>query len=202
MDKNAIFNEFKKKKEEEKKAEIVQLPKNTKYQNKKKKNKNGKIEKNKLKVKALYINDSFEKWKENFLSNETNKDFIELIGFYKKNNFEIFTDEEFLKIKYEHPLTKVIILDPSFSELNVGKGGTTYLIKPLYTDEYNYFIKNIGTRDEKPEEFLKYCLEKSVLYPEFNNERYDKLGAGTILALYKYILEISDFTKTIRVLEV
>ena len=221
MDKNAIFNEFKKAKEIEKKEEvIVELESNNSVTSKEVKNKNEIINvhkhksnrrKNKKRFKKnneikqeeiSIISDSFEKWKKDFLSDETNKDFMNLLQFYRDKNFTVFSDEEFLKNKYEHPQMKTVVLDPTLLEINAGKGGNCYLIKPLYTDEYNYFLKHIGTRDEKPEDFMKYAVKTGVLYPKFNDEQLEKTSAGTILSLYNYILQFSDLTKTIKILEV
>lgn len=208
MDKSAIFNEFKKKKQEESLEinnenavkEVVSVPELPKIKNKnKRKNK----KRNKIEIKkVIEENSTFDKWKTQFLSNELNQEFMKTFEFYRANNFSIFSDEEFLENKFKHPLAKTIILDPNFSELNAGKGGDAYLIKPMYTDEYNWFLKNVGTRNDKPEEFLDYCLDKCILFPRYKKEEFDKRGVGTILALYKYILETSDLTKTIRVLEV
>ena len=221
MDKNAIFNEFKKAKEIEKEVETVSEEKNNtkivseetvenkdiisvqKYKNNKRRNRKKYKKNNESKKEEIsIISDSFEKWKKDFLSDETNSEFIDLLNFYRDKNFTVFSDEEFLRNKYEHPDMKVVILDPTLLEVNAGKGGYCYLIKPLYTDEYNYFLKNIGTRDQKPEEFMKYAVKTGVLYPIFDDKKLEKTGAGTILALYNYILQFSDLTKTIKILEV
>lgn len=127
---------------------------------------------------------------------------MNLLKFYREKNFSVFEDDVFFKNKYEHPQMKTVVLDPTLMEINAGKGGTCYLIKPIYTDEYNYFLKNIGTRDKNPEEFMKYAIKVGVLYPKFTDIELDKTGAGTILALYNYILQFSDLTKTIKILEV
>lgn len=214
MDKKAIFNEFKKTQEEkevkkeneikDEQKEIIKVPENivnkNRYKKNKKRNKNKKQDKTEVKV--INTISSFDKWKEEFLSDETNKEFMNLLQFYRDKSFTVFTDDDFLKNKYEHPNMRTVVLDPTLLEINAGKGGTCYLIKPIYTDEYNYFLKNIGTRDQKPEEFMKYAIKVGVLYPKFTDEMLDKTGAGTILALYNYILQFSDLTKTIKILEV
>lgn len=221
MDKNAIFNEFKKAKEIEKEVETISEEKNNvdiiseetvenkdiisvpKYKNNKRRNRKKYKKNNELKKEEVsIIKDDFEKWKEEFLSDETNKDFMNLLQFYRDKNFNVFSDDEFLKNKYEHPQMKTVVLDPTLLEINAGKGGNCYLIKPLYADEYNYFLKNIGTREEKPEEFMKYSVKTGVLYPEFSDTMLEKTSAGTILSLYNYILQFSDLTKTIKILEV
>ena len=221
MDKNAIFNEFKKTKEIEKEVEIVpeekkdtehisvEIPENKdiisvpKYKNNKRRNRKKHKKNNELKKEEIsVIKDDFEKWKEEFLLDETNRDFMNLLQFYRDKNFNVFSDDEFLRNKYEHPQMKTVVLDPTLLEINAGKGGNCYLIKPLYADEYNYFLKNIGTREEKPEEFMKYSVKTGVLYPEFTDAMLDKTSAGTILSLYNYILQFSDLTKTIKILEV
>lgn len=212
MDKNAIFNEFKKTQEnkeikkeneiKEEQKEIIKVPENIINKHRYKKNKKKNRNKNKQENQIVEVPNAFEKWKENFLSDETNKDFMNLLQFYRDKNFSVFDDEVFLKNKYEHPQMKTVVLDPTLLEINAGKGGTCYLIKPLYADEYNYFLKNIGTRDKNPEEFMKYAVKTGVLFPKFTDEMLDKTGAGTILALYNYILQFSDLTKTIKILEV
>ena len=222
MDKNAIFNEFKKtqvEKEvennnetevvEEKKIEVkdeheiinVQEAAKKRIKNKNKSNKRNQNFKSVEKVEEKKV-DPYEEWKEKFLSDEINKDFMDLLDYYRTKNFNIFSNEEFLKNKYNHPKMKTVILDPTVLEENAGKGGNAYLVKPLYTNEYNYFLKNIGTREENPEEFMKYAVKIGVLFPKFTDEILDKTGAGTILALYNYILQFSDLTKTIKILEV
>lgn len=225
MDKNAIFNEFKKSKEvvevkdvetkneikeevaaesKEEQKEIIKVQNIT--ENKFKTFKNKKRNKNRhavfKKEPVDKVPASFETWKANFLADETNKEFLELLDYYRSKNFTVFTNEEFFENKYKHPQMRTVILDPNLLEINAGKGGNAYLVKPLYTDEYNYFLKNIGTRDEKPEEFMKYAVKTGVLYPKFDDEKINRTGAGTILALYNYILQFSDLTKTIKILEV
>lgn len=219
MDKNAIFNEFKKtqitqeveveapvEEKEVKKDEHeiinVQAAAKKRLRNKGKRNRNNKKFKNKEVILEDKASNPFEEWKEKFLSDETNKEFMELLDYYRIKKFNIFSNEEFLKNKYEHPKMRTVVLDPTVLEENSGKGGNAYLVKPLYTDEYNYFLKNIGTREEKPEEFMKYAIKVGVLFPKFTDAILDKTGAGTILALYNYILQFSDLTKTIKILEV
>lgn len=221
MDKNAIFNEFKKninntnkeinkeintteidKKDVELVKEHVETVKEDIVKNdQKKKFKKNKNKKNYIKP-VEKINYKFEDWKKDFLSKDVNKEFLELIKFYQDKNFNIFSIDEFLKHKFNHPLAKAVILDPTINEINIGKGGNAYIIKPLYMNEYNNFVKTIGPRDENTEAFIQYSIENCVLFPKLTNEQIDKIGAGSILALYKYILEFSDLTKTIRVLEV
>lgn len=214
MDKEAIFQEFKKNKEtKEVKQETVinEEPEVIKGENKttpvfkNNKNKKRKNKKNKTSdfIKVVEKTENkYEEWKKDFLSKDVNKEFISLLEFYRTKNFNIFSDEEFLQAKFKHPLSRTVILDPTLNDINAGKGGDAYIIKPLYMNEYNYFIRNVGPRDEKPEEFIQYAIEKCVLYPEMTKEKLDIIGAGSVIALYKYILEFSDLTKTIRVLEV
>lgn len=225
MDKNAIFNEFKNAKnnivKDEKKlsnvsektneninkeetnvkpieSQIIKF-KNSKRNKRKHRRKDIKQE---VKEEIKNVPSLFEDWKQNFLNDKTNKEFLELLNYYRSKNVSIFTDEEFLENKYKHPQARTVLFDPTLLEINAGKGGTAYLVKPLYMDEYNYFLKNIGTREEKPEEFMKYAIKTGVLYPELDDKQIDITGAGTILALYNYILQFSDLTKTVKILEV
>lgn len=212
MDKEAIFQEFKKNKEikevtQEIKQDIensikeeTKIPVVKNNRNKKRKNRKNKTA-NLIKV-VEKTEDKYEEWKKDFLSKDVNKEFISLLEFYRTKNFNIFSDEEFLQAKFTHPLSRTVILDPTLNDINAGKGGDAYIIKPLYMNEYNHFIRNIGPRDEYPEEFIQYAIEKCVLYPIITKEKLDIIGAGSVIALYKYILEFSDLTKTIRVLEV
>lgn len=207
MDKEAIFNEFKKK--QEIKNDIVKSENITKEdvvksvsKNKKRFKKNRKSTFNKEVTEEIKSLDKYEIWKENFLKEEVHKEFLELLEYYRNKNFNIIDNEEFLKNKFEHPEAKFVVMDPTPNETRLGKGGMTFLIKPLYTDEYNWFIKNVGTREEKPEEFIKYCIEKSVLFPNQKEEDLSKVAVGTILVLYRNILDLSNLTKVIRVLDI
>lgn len=214
MDKNAIFDEFKKNKEAEKvneevkNTEVETLTKDTEIQkvpktkknnkNKKRYNKN----KNKNKTNSNEHKSPFELWKENFLKEQINQEFLSTLEFYRKRNFNLFSNDEYFEIKYNNPKARCVIVDPTNTDLNIGKGGDFYLIKGLTIFEYEKFIKEIGARDEHPEEFLRYTLENAVLYPSFKDIDLKEIGAGTIMTLYKNILDYSDLTKTVRIFEV
>lgn len=213
INKQKIFEEFKKQKKENAESDtqteytkqITQEDIKTVITN------NKKNKKRKKKIKKVFNDDvhesiqtldKFEEWKKDFLSSDINKEFMQLLEYYRSKQFDIFTDEEFLKNKFQHPKTKTIVIDPTQNELKLGKGGSCYLIKPLYAEEYSQFIKDVGPRNEHIEEFIRYCIKKAVLFPDTSTIDITKEAAGTVLALYNHILEISNLTKTIRVLEI
>ena len=114
-------------------------------------------------------------------------------------NEPIFTVQQYLKLKYKHKTLKLVIIAPTFETLNAGDGNAYYLVKPLYREEYNQFLKEFGPRDENPDTFADYAINKCVLFP-YNLPK--KMTCGTSNALYSTILKVSDLGSTMRVIEV
>lgn len=151
-----------------------------------------------------YQEESFLKFKEMFMSNQIVKDFMTSLDLYRERGFNMFENNDyFIKTKMDHPNCRAIIVEPSLSDIAVGKGGNVYIVKPMYKKEYTNFQKIVGDRSTHNEEFITYALLQCVLYP-FNISESDieKIGAGTIITLYNTISNLSDFNKNFTVVEV
>lgn len=140
------------------------------------------------------------KFKEEYSSVERNRKFLEFLADSTEAGDETFSETDFLREKMKHSNSRVIILEPSVDDIALKKGYKWYFIKPLYVDEYMEFVKDFGPRETKPKEFLKYCLEKCLLLPNLKDEA--TLPSGTMLTIYRTILDISDFNKMYKIVEV
>lgn len=227
VNKEELFKDFlaqKQKKSEERQQEIVKDNVSSKRKNNKKnrfksnkstvQNINETIEKKEeaqnIEESAVIENikniqdEKFLQFKDLFLSNQIVKDFMVSLNLYRERGFHMFDDNEyFIKAKYEHPNCRVVIVEPSLSDLTVGKSGHVYIVKPMYKKEYTTFQKLFGDRATHHEEFITYSLLQCTLYPENITENdIEKMGAGTIITLYNTISNLSDFNKNFTVVEV
>ncbi|MGL5712417.1 MAG: hypothetical protein ACRCX2_05305 [Paraclostridium sp.] len=159
-------------------------------------------------VKIIKVNNgdeikaSISKFKEKYITNETNKEFLNLLESANNSNDEAFTEEDFLEAKMQNTSARVVVLDPSTDDLSLGKGYKWFLVRPLFVNEYMDFIKKFGPRENNPQEFLEFCFKKCLILPKMKDEEKDDIPSGTILTLYRTILDISDFNKKYRIIEV
>ncbi|MGL6099082.1 MAG: hypothetical protein ACRCZ9_03420 [Fusobacteriaceae bacterium] len=137
-----------------------------------------------------------------YIEKEVNKDFLDLLNVANSSNDEAFSEEDFLEAKMENSSARVIVLDPSTDDIALGKGYKWYLVKPLYVTEYMDFVKKFGPRESFPQEFLEYCFKKCLILPKLTEEKKEEIPSGTILTLYRTMLDISDFNKKYRIIEV
>lgn len=217
INKEELFKDFLEKKQ--KKSEERQNKIDNTIAIKNKKNKKNRFNKNKqqtteqqqkVDTEAVQINNDpyqqkdFLEFKEAFLKNQVVKDFMTSLDLYRSRGFHIFDDNNFfIKAKMDHPNCRAIIVEPSLSDISVGKGGNVYIVKPMYKKEYTTFQKLFGDRATHHEEFITYSILQSVLYPENITESdIEKMGAGTIITLYNTISNLSDFNKNFTVVEV
>lgn len=145
----------------------------------------------------------YEKFKIKYKKTGAYKDLKSVIELEKGlGNNEIFTLEEFLLNKFKHKESKIIIIDPTLEEMKLGKKQSFKIVKPMYSSEYNEFIKTVGQRDYYPEEFMKYMLKNCILFPKVSLEEIETLSAGVANILYSTCLQISTFNSTYKILEV
>jgi hypothetical protein len=141
-------------------------------------------------------------FKEKFCESETNREFLTLLDSANNSNDIAYTEEDFLEARSKHETARAIILDPSVDDIALGIGYKWFLVRPLYVNEYMDFVKEHGPRETKPKEFLEFCFEKCFLLPKMTNEQKSEVPSGTMLTLYRTILDISDFNKKYRIIEV
>lgn len=215
VNKEDLFKDFlanKQKKSEERQNKVETSKKTIDVKKKKKqKNKPVKMEQQKSfdielvkKNDDPYQQEEFLMFKEEFMKNQVVKDFMTSLDLYRERKFNMFDNNDFfIKAKMEHPNCRAIIVEPSLSDISVGKGGNVYIVKPMYKKEYTTFQKLFGDRASHHEEFITYSILQSVLYPENITESdIEKMGAGTIITLYNTISNLSDFNKNFTVVEV
>ncbi|MDK4523168.1 hypothetical protein [Fusobacterium necrophorum] len=207
--KDKIFKEFQEnlKKEEE----VVEKTKNTEIgivKKKKKKKKKKKNEKTATEASLLPATNEFEtpeflSFKSKLLENQAAKDFIQvLLPNYVKNGFTDISVNKYVSMKMKFPKLNAFILNPSFEDITIGKPGEIFFIKPLDLSEYKEFNLNIGKREEKIDEFMHFCLEKCIVYPEISLHEIVEMTTGKKMAIHGTIMNISDLNKTYNVIEV
>ncbi|MGL5717433.1 MAG: hypothetical protein ACRCX2_30750 [Paraclostridium sp.] len=141
-------------------------------------------------------------FKNKYIESEINKEFLDMLESANSSNDEAFSEDEFLEAKMNNSSARVVILDPSVDDISLGKGYKWFVVRPLFVNEYMDFIKKFGPRETKPQEFLEYCFKKCLILPKMTDEQKDDVPSGTILTLYRTILDISDFNKNYRIIEV
>lgn len=217
INKEELFKDFLEKKQkqvEERQSKLENITpaknKNNK-KNKHNKNKQPVMEQQKLfdiepvkKNNDPYQQEEFLVFKEEFMKNQIVKDFMTSLDMYRERGFNMFESNDFfIKAKMEHPDCRAIIVEPSIADISVGKGGSVYIVKPMYKKEYTTFQKVVGDRASHNEEFITFALLECILYPERITEPdIEKMGAGTIITLYNTISNLSDFNKNFTVVEV
>ncbi|MGL5712365.1 MAG: hypothetical protein ACRCX2_05045 [Paraclostridium sp.] len=142
------------------------------------------------------------KFKEKFTSEEVNRDFLELLEKANTTNDIAYSEMDFLEARMEHETARVVILDPSVDDIALGIGYKWFLVRPLYVNEYMEFVSEFGPRETKPKEFLEFCFKKCFLLPKMTDQQKADVPSGTMLTLYRTILDISDFNKKYRIIEV
>lgn len=147
--------------------------------------------------------DEFGKFKQDFFKEENNIEFLKLIDNYREAGYEVFKDnDEYVKLKFQHPKMNAIILEPSFEDITSNKAGSIYLVKPIYLSEYESFVKTYGDRHEFPEEFCRFVILKGILSPRISVDEIEFMPSFRLLALKSTISNLSDFNKQLRILEV
>lgn len=207
--KDKIFKEFQ---ENLKKEEEAETPKNAEILGNKKKKKKRKRKKSE-KIEPMetipspatkeFETPEFLEFKTKLLENEAAKDFIQvLLPNYVKNGFTDISVNKYVSMKMKYPKLNAFILNPSFEDITIGKPGEIFFIKPLDLAEYKEFNLTIGKREEKIDEFLHFCLEKCIVYPEISLNDIAEMTTGKKMAIHGTIMNISDLNKTYNVIEV
>lgn len=214
---DAIRGELAKEKENETVHEEIQVDevnkktlKNRERRQKKKLQKNGKVLENKDSVKIETVSpieqgvadEKIRLFREKYIEREVNKEFLNLLELANSTNDEAFPEKDFLEAKIINASSRVVVLDPSTDDLALGKGYKWFLVRPLYVTEYMDFVKKFGPRESKPQEFLEFCFKKCLILPKMDDKQKEEIPSGTILTLYRTILDISDFNKKYRIIEV
>lgn len=141
-------------------------------------------------------------FREKYMEDEKNREFLSFRERAKIQGDEVFEEYEFLETRMKHTASRVLILEPSIDDIALRKGQKWFLIKSVYTDEYMQFVKEFGPRETKPREFMEFALKKCVLLPAMSEKELLSIPAGTLLTLYRTILDISDFNKMYKIVEV
>lgn len=215
--KNEIFNELKKELSEgsenlNKKnapAENFKKRKKKKFKNKKKninKLPDLKTEDEKIKeevVEKFYNSTEFLDFKESLLEDPVKRKFlIEQLPNLRSSSYTTITNDEFIELKMNHPQLKAFVVDPNYDEITLGKSGSCYFIRPIYKEEYQEFLKEVGDYSTHVEEFQLFCLLKCVMFPKLTEEEIIKMPAGRSLSMYHIIKEMSDLNKKFQIIEV
>ena len=215
--KNEIFNELKKELSDghedldKKNAPAENFKKRKK---KKFKNKNNNINKlpdlrtenEKIKeevVEKFYNSTEFLDFKESLLEDPIKRKFlIEQLPNLRSSSYTTITNDEFIELKMNHPQLKAFVVDPNYDEITLGKSGSCYFIRPIYKEEYQEFLKEVGDYSTHVEEFQLFCLLKCVMFPKLTEEEIIKMPAGRSLSMYHIIKEMSDLNKKFQIIEV
>lgn len=215
--KNEIFNELKKELSEgsenlnKKNAPAENFKKRKKKKFKNKKNNINKLpdlktEDEKIKeevVEKFYNSTEFLDFKESLLEDPVKRKFlIEQLPNLRSSSYTTITNDEFIELKMNHPQLKAFVVDPNYDEITLGKSGSCYFIRPIYKEEYQEFLKNVGDYSTHVEEFQLFCLLKCVMFPKLTEEEIIKMPAGRSLSMYHIIKEMSDLNKKFQIIEV
>ena len=215
--KNEIFNELKKELSEgsenlnKKNALAENFKKRKKKKFKNKKNNINKLpdlktEDEKIKeevVEKFYNSTEFLDFKESLLEDPVKRKFlIEQLPNLRSSSYTTITNDEFIELKMNHPQLKAFVVDPNYDEITLGKSGSCYFIRPIYKEEYQEFLKNVGDYSTHVEEFQLFCLLKCVMFPKLTEEEIIKMPAGRSLSMYHIIKEMSDLNKKFQIIEV
>jgi hypothetical protein len=215
--KNEIFNELKKELFEgsgvldKKNALAENFKKRKKKKFKNKKNNINKLpdlrtEDEKIKeevVKKFYNSTEFLDFKESLLEDPVKRKFlIEQLPNLRSSSYTTITNDEFVELKMNHPQLKAFVVDPNYDEITLGKSGSCYFIRPIYKEEYQEFLKDVGDYSTHVEEFQLFCLLKCVMFPKLTEEEIIKMPAGRSLSMYHIIKEMSDLNKKFQIIEV
>jgi hypothetical protein len=215
--KNEIFNELKKELSEgsenlnKKNAPAENFKKRKKKKFKNKKNNINKLpdlktEDEKIKeevVEKFYNSTEFLDFKESLLEDPIKRKFlIEQLPNLRSSSYTTITNDEFIELKMNHPQLKAFVVDPNYDEITLGKSGSCYFIRPIYKEEYQEFLKEVGDYSTHVEEFQLFCLLKCVMFPKLTEEEIIKMPAGRSLSMYHIIKEMSDLNKKFQIIEV
>lgn len=215
--KNEIFNELKKELSEgsenlnKKNALAENFKKRKKKKFKNKKNNINKLpdlktEDEKIKeevVEKFYNSTEFLDFKESLLEDPVKRKFlIEQLPNLRSSSYTTITNDEFIELKMNHPQLKAFVVDPNYDEITLGKSGSCYFIRPIYKEEYQEFLKEVGDYSTHVEEFQLFCLLKCVMFPKLTEEEIIKMPAGRSLSMYHIIKEMSDLNKKFQIIEV
>ena len=215
--KNEIFNELKKELSDgpenldKKNAPAENFKKRKKKKFKNKKNNINKLpdlrtEDEKIKeevVEKFYNSTEFLDFKESLLEDPVKRKFlIEQLPNLRSSSYTTITNDEFIELKMNHPQLKAFVVDPNYDEITLGKSGSCYFIRPIYKEEYQEFLKEVGDYSTHVEEFQLFCLLKCVMFPKLTEEEIIKMPAGRSLSMYHIIKEMSDLNKKFQIIEV
>ncbi|MGL4449613.1 MAG: hypothetical protein ACRCTZ_00305 [Sarcina sp.] len=180
------------------KDEKISISKKRRNRNRNKKKKNPIVQINEL----AGVDPSILAFKEKYMEDEKNREFLRFREVAKMQGDDVFDEIDFLSTRMKHTASRVLILEPSIDDLALKKGQKWFLIKSVYTDEYMQFVKEFGPRETKPKEFMEFAIKKCVLLPKMSEKELLSIPAGTLLTIYRTILDISDFNKMYKIVEV
>ncbi|MGL5716483.1 MAG: hypothetical protein ACRCXX_14200 [Cetobacterium sp.] len=178
--------------------EKISISKKRRSRNRNKKKKSPIIKINEL----AGIDPKILSFKEKYMEDEKNREFLRFMNAAKIQGDEVFDEMEFFSVRMNHSASRVLILEPSIDDLALKKGQKWFLIKSINTDEYMQFVREFGPRETKPKEFMEFAIKKCVLLPKMDEKELLAIPAGTLLTIYRTVLDISDFNKMYKIVEV
>lgn len=149
-----------------------------------------------------YKTPEFLAFKEKFMKEENVDTFFYLLEQNRKRGVDVFDDDFYIYHKMLDSKIKVVIIEPSEDEASQGKGGKFFLVKPIYSKEYNEFVKKYGPRNSNFEAYKDFTIKKGTLYPTITQKDIDIMTGGVANSLYKTINDISDFNTVYRIMEI
>ena len=145
----------------------------------------------------------FEKYKKDFLETEPGQDFKLFLEMQKESGSEVFDLDFFINCKIKYRSLKTIVIDATMDDLALGKNNKFYLLKPLVKSEYGEFMREYGSREMYPDEFITFTLKKCLVFPEdYNEEDIELMPVGTLQAIYTNCIQLSDLNTTFKIIEV
>lgn len=139
---------------------------------------------------------------EELLKNENIQIIKETLESYEGSNAMHFPFEFFIEEYSKNNKVKMLVIEPSISEIAVGIKPDLILVKPLNRQEYLYFMETHGKVEDDDPEFEKYLLKKCILSYQFTDNELDNMSYARYATLLYYIKSINELNKKSRLLEV
>ena len=150
----------------------------------------------------LYSNPKFKEFKEEYTKDEKVKNLILLFDKLRSDGVNIFDNDFFIYQKMKDPNIKLVLLENSYDDIMLNKKENIFLVKAIYHNEYQEFIKEYKSREANPVKFMEFVIEHGVLFPIDKNDINKKFTSGEVLSLYDTIINMSDLNKRYRIIEV
>lgn len=204
--KNNIFEEFKKNKELQKieehkevKSTIDNVEESIELSNNIE-NDETIVKENALNI--LYSNQKFKDFKSEFIKDEKASNLILLFDKLRSEGVEIFDNDFFIYQKMKDNNIKIVLLENTYDDIMLNKKEKIFLVKGIYPNEYQEFIREHKSREANPVKFMEFVIEKGVLFPINKDDINKSFTSGEVLSLYDTIINMSDLNKRYKIIEV